>query len=80
MGGVSAKLPIKLMYTSNIPMLMQCGLLLIIFFVSQAMQMFFKGSLLNSLLGSWQEAQGHQVALKPIGGFAYFFSAPDGFL
>lgn len=75
-----AKLPIKLMYTSNIPMLMFCGVLLVIFFVSQIMQMYFKGSFLNAILGSWQEAQGNQVALKPIGGLAYFLSCPDSLL
>jgi len=75
----NAKLPIRLLYTSNIPVLMQCGVVMIVYFVSQMIQMFFKGSFLVSIFGSWQEA-GNGVDLKPIGGLAYYLSPPDGML
>lgn len=72
----NAKLPIRLLYTSNIPMFMECGIVLIIFFVSQMLQSYLKGSFLVSIFGSWQEAH-PGMDLKPIGGFAYYISSPD---
>jgi len=71
-----AKYPIKMIYTSNIPVLLQSSIVMVVYFYSQIIQLNFKGSYLNSFFGTWQEAQGTITELKPVGGFAYFLTAP----
>jgi len=72
----TAKLPIRLLYTSNISVLMMCAVVQIVFFTSQILQLNFKGSFFVSIFGSWHEADAHSK-LRPNGGLAYYLSPPD---
>lgn len=74
-GGESVH-PIKLFYTSNIPIILQAALVSNLFFFSQMLYKRFPGNPIISLLGMWQEhpqAPGQSI---PIGGLAYYISPP----
>ena len=66
--------PIKLFYTSNIPIILQTALVSNLYFFSQLLYKRFSTNLLVRLLGVWQEAEGGQSI--PVGGFAYYVSPP----
>jgi preprotein translocase subunit SecY len=68
-----ASLPIKLLYTSHLPVIITVAYLLVIYWSSQMLQLFFtKNSILVSICGQWSE-----VEMRPVGGLAYFLSPPD---
>ena len=74
----TSQYPIKLFYTSNMPIILQTALVSNIYFVSQ---MFYSRSPSNAfvrILGKWQEAEdgGHTI---PTGGIAYYISPPRSF-
>jgi len=78
--GVVQPYPIKLFYTSNIPIILQTALVSNLFFVSQLLYSRFGGFILVNLLGTWQEVQtGSGLQSIPIGGLAYYMSPPHGF-
>lgn len=66
--------PIRLLYTSNIPMMMQCAILQALYFMSQMLQLNLgKRSFIVSMVGTWKEA----TAFEPMtatGGLAYYLS------
>jgi protein transport protein SEC61 subunit alpha len=66
--------PIKLFYTSNIPIILQTALVSNLYFLSQLLYKRYRGNLLVQLLGQWQETAGGQSI--PIGGLAYYVSPP----
>ena len=67
--------PIKLFYSSNIPIILQSALVSNLFFVSQILYKKFKGNILIGLLGKWQDSEnGHSY---PIGGLSYYLSPPQ---
>lgn len=76
--GQQGNYPIKLFYTSNIPIILQTALVSNLYFVSQLLYRRFKNNVLVNLLGQWQEvdAGGHSV---PVGGIAYYISPPGSF-
>jgi len=78
--GVVQPYPIKLFYTSNIPIILQTALVSNLFFISQMLYSRFGGFILINLLGTWEEVQtGAGVQSIPVGGLAYYISPPHGF-
>lgn len=62
--------PIKLLYTSNMPIILQSALVSNIYFFSQLLYNNFSGSFLVNLLGQWRGS-------TPVGGLAYLITAPS---
>jgi protein transport protein SEC61 subunit alpha len=75
MKGYKQPYPIKLFYTSNIPIILQTAFVSNLYFFSQILGKKFKGNFLVNLLGKWQEYDmaGHSA---PVGGLAYYISPP----
>lgn len=75
MKGYKQPYPIKLFYTSNIPIILQTAFVSNLYFFSQILSKKFKGNLIVNLLGKWQEYDmaGHSA---PVGGLAYYISPP----
>jgi len=72
--GQQGSYPIKLFYTSNIPIILQTALVSNFYFLSQLLYRRFYENPFVSLIGSWQEtSQGQSV---PVGGLAYYISPP----
>ena len=67
--------PIRLFYTSNIPIILQTALVSNLYFFSQMLYRNFKGSFITNLFGNWQEA-GMQGQLVPVGGLIYYITSP----
>lgn len=67
--------PIKLFYTSNIPIILQSALVSNLYFFSQMLYRNFKGSFITGLFGNWQEA-GMQGQIVPVGGLIYYITSP----
>jgi len=77
--GQSSVYPIKLFYTSNIPIILQTALVSNLYFFSQLLYKRFSGNILVQLLGRWQEVDGPNQSAQsiPIGGLAYYVSPPS---
>lgn len=60
--GQTSSYPIKLFYTSNIPIILQSALVSNLYFISQMLYNKFGGNLLIDLLGTWQTYQGGGVS------------------
>jgi protein transport protein SEC61 subunit alpha len=76
-GNVGGSYPIKLFYTSNIPIILQTALVSNFYFFSQLLFRRFPGNLIINLIGQWRELQGGQSI--PVGGIAYYISPPISF-
>eukprot|EP00742_Colponemidia_sp_Colp-10_P000784 GILJ01000850.1.p1 GENE.GILJ01000850.1~~GILJ01000850.1.p1 ORF type:complete len:476 (+),score=84.78 GILJ01000850.1:69-1496(+) len=76
MRGQQGSYPIKLFYTSNIPIILQTALVSNLYFFSQLLYRRFKTNVLVNLLGQWQDVEmgGQSV---PVGGLAYYISPPS---
>eukprot|EP01024_Parvocaulis_polyphysoides_P039318 TRINITY_DN3551_c0_g1_i2.p1 TRINITY_DN3551_c0_g1~~TRINITY_DN3551_c0_g1_i2.p1 ORF type:complete len:474 (+),score=70.52 TRINITY_DN3551_c0_g1_i2:84-1505(+) len=72
--GQQGNYPIKLFYTSNMPIILQSALVSNLYFISQMLYKRYGGNLLVQLLGRWQESQYGQMA--PVGGLVYYISPP----
>ncbi|KAI6687179.1 hypothetical protein NL676_024007 [Syzygium grande] len=75
--GQQGSYPIKLFYTSNMPIILQSALVSNIYFISQLLHRKYSGNFLVNLLGKWKESEysgGHSV---PVGGIAYYITAPS---
>jgi len=73
-GQAGRKLPIKLFYTSNIPVILQTALVSNLYTLSQLLSRRFPGNLLVRLFGDWRpNATGQYI---PTGGVAYYLSPP----
>lgn len=79
MKGYRQPYPIKLFYTSNIPIILQTAFVSNLYFFSQILAKKFRGNFLVNLLGKWQEYDmaGHSA---PVGGLAYYISPPRDFV
>eukprot|EP00927_Polykrikos_kofoidii_P023487 TRINITY_DN2162_c0_g1_i6.p1 TRINITY_DN2162_c0_g1~~TRINITY_DN2162_c0_g1_i6.p1 ORF type:complete len:474 (+),score=91.99 TRINITY_DN2162_c0_g1_i6:111-1532(+) len=77
MRGQQGSYPIKLFYTSNIPIILQTALVSNLYFFSQLLYRRFKSNMLVNLLGQWQESDFGQSV--PVGGLAYYISPPTTF-
>jgi len=76
--GQQGSYPIKLFYTSNIPIILQTALVSNLYFFSQLLYRRFKSNMLVNLLGQWQE-QDYGGQFIPVGGLAYYISPPPSF-
>ena len=70
--------PIKLFYSSNIPIILQSALVSNLYFFSQILYKRYRNYFFVKLLGQWQDVEaGHSV---PIGGLVYYISPPNNIL
>jgi len=76
--GQQSTYPIKLFYTSNIPIILQTALVSNLYFFSQLLYKRYNTNPLVQLLGRWQEVDANGVS-RPIGGLAYYVSPPKSF-
>lgn len=75
--GQTSSYPIKLFYTSNIPIILQSALVSNLYVISQMLSAKFSGNFIINLLGVWAES-GPQRSY-PIGGLCYYLSPPESF-
>lgn len=75
--GQQGSYPIKLFYTSNMPIILQTALVSNLYFISQLLYKKFGGNFLVRLLGIWQDVEGGGGQTVPVGGLAYYMSAPS---
>merc|ERR1712178_598922 len=73
--GQMGSYPIKLFYTSNIPIILQTALVSNLYFFSQLLYKRFKSNMLVNLLGQWQDQEYGGQSI-PVGGLAYYISPP----
>ncbi|CAB1353549.1 unnamed protein product, partial [Coregonus sp. 'balchen'] len=72
--------PIKLFYTSNIPIILQSALVSNLYVISQMLSTRFSGNFLVNLLGTWSDTStGGPARAYPVGGLCYFLSPPESF-
>jgi len=75
--GQQGSYPIKLFYTSNIPIILQTALVSNLYFFSQLLYKRYSGNFLVQLLGRWQDVEGGGGSQSvPVGGLAYYVSPP----
>jgi len=76
--GQSGTYPIKLFYTSNIPIILQTALVSNLYFLSQMLYRRYPTNFIVALFGSWRELEGSQYSGQsiPVGGIAYYISPP----
>merc|ERR1712159_985752 len=73
--GPAGSYPIKLFYTSNIPIILQTALVSNLYFFSQLLYKRYRDNIFVNLLGQWRELEYSQQSI-PVGGLAYFVSPP----
>merc|ERR1711920_580012 len=72
--------PIKLFYTSNIPIILQSALVSNLYIISQILSTRFAGNFFVNLLGVWADIERSGPARShPIGGLCYYLSPPESF-
>lgn len=76
--GQQGNYPIKLFYTSNIPIILQTALVSNLYWFSQLLYRRFKSNMLVNILGQWQETEFGGQSI-PVGGLAYYISPPTSF-
>merc|ERR1719321_647302 len=76
--GQHGSYPIKLFYTSNIPIILQTALVSNLYFFSQLLYKRFKSNMIVNLLGQWQEVDYSGQSI-PVGGIVYYISPPQSF-
>jgi protein transport protein SEC61 subunit alpha len=77
--GASATYPIKLFYTSNIPIILQAAFMSNLFFVSQLVYNRYPSNIFVSLLGRWDQVEGSGQSV-PVGGLVYYVSPVGSFM
>ena len=75
--GQQGSYPIKLFYTSNMPIILQTALVSNLYFLSQLLYKRYPNNFLVNLFGSWSEVQDGQSI--PTAGIAYYISPPTSF-
>merc|ERR1740117_1203685 len=76
--GQQSSYPIKLFYTSNMPIILQSALVSNVYFFSQLLYKRFKSNMLVNLLGQWQEVDYSGQSI-PVGGIVYYISPLHSF-
>merc|ERR1719207_508959 len=76
--GQQGSYPIKLFYTSNMPIILQTALVSNLYFFSQLLYKRFKSNMVVNLIGQWQEVDYTGQSI-PVGGIAYYISPPHSF-
>ncbi|KAL0442612.1 UNVERIFIED_CONTAM: protein transport protein Sec61 subunit alpha [Sesamum latifolium] len=74
--GQQGSYPIKLFYTSNMPIILQSALVSNLYFISQLLYKRYGGNFLVNLLGKWKESE-YSGQSVPVGGLAYYVTAPS---
>lgn len=75
--GQQGSYPIKLFYTSNIPIILQTALVSNLYFFSQLLYKRYSTNPLVQLIGRWQDVQGGMGSQSvPVGGLSYYVSPP----
>ncbi|KAL6511238.1 Protein transport protein Sec61 subunit alpha [Orobanche minor] len=74
--GQQGSYPIKLFYTSNMPIILQSALVSNLYFISQLLYRRYSGSFLVNLLGKWKESEYSGQSIS-VGGLAYYITAPS---
>lgn len=70
--------PIKLFYTSNIPIILQTALVSNLYFISQILFKKYPENIMIHLLGRWETPEMSASAqMRPVGGIAYYVSPPQ---
>jgi len=79
--GNQGSYPIKLFYTSNIPIILQTALVSNLYFISQILYKRYPENIFIHLLGRWEEPEmsGGHGQMRPVGGLAYYVSPPTSF-
>ncbi|KAL6197296.1 hypothetical protein ACLB2K_032905 [Fragaria x ananassa] len=75
--GQQRSYPIKLFYTSNMPIILQSALVFNLSFCSQLLYKMHGGNFLVNLLGKWKESGYSSGQLIPVGGLAYYITPPS---
>jgi protein transport protein SEC61 subunit alpha len=75
--GQQGSYPIKLFYTSNIPIILQTALVSNLYFFSQLLYKRYSTNVLVQMLGRWQDVEGGSGQNVPVGGLAYYVSPPN---
>ena len=73
--GQRGSYPVKLFYTSNMPIMLESALTSNIFILSQMLASRFPDNLLVRLLGVWEPIEG-SPQLQAVSGIAYYMSPP----
>jgi len=76
--GHNASWPIKLFYTSNMPVILQTAMVSNAYFFSQLLYKRFKANMIVNMIGQWQEKELTGDAV-PVGGLVYYISPPHSF-
>ncbi|KAB8349582.1 hypothetical protein FH972_023606 [Carpinus fangiana] len=76
--GMRGSFPVRLFYTSNMPIMLQSALSSNIFLVSQMLYSRFSENLLVKLIGVWEPREG-SAQLYAASGIAYYMSPPLNF-
>lgn len=76
--GQNSVFPIKLFYTSNMPIILVTAIVSQVYFISQILSSRYSHNFFVRLLGVWKESQTSQGS-KPISGLAYYISPPTSF-
>lgn len=74
--GQQGKYPIKLFYTSNMPIILQTALTSNLYFLSQMLYNRYSSNVLVRLLGVWKEMKENPGQSVPVSGLAYYISPP----
>ncbi|KAI9298669.1 SecY protein [Neoconidiobolus thromboides FSU 785] len=77
--GSRGTFPVKLFYTSNMPIMLQSALTSNVFLVSQMLYIRFPENFLVRLFGVW-EPIGESTMLSPVSGLAYYLRPPNAFI
>jgi len=75
--GQQGKYPIKLFYTSNMPIILQTALVSNLYFLSQLLYNRYSGNIIVRLLGVWKELRENPGNSVPVSGLAYYISPPQ---
>merc|ERR1712060_621384 len=68
--------PIKLFYTSNMPIILESALVSNLYFISQLLHRRYSSNFLVRLFGRWQESEFSAGQHIPVGGLVYYISPP----
>merc|ERR1719224_289069 len=76
--GMQGSYPIKLFYTSNMPIILQTALVSNLYFLSQLLYKRYPNNFLINLFGKWKDAEtGGPQNQMPVGGLVYYISPPN---
>ena len=76
--GMQGSYPIKLFYTSNMPIILQTALVSNLYFLSQLLYKRYPNNFLIQMFGTWKDEEtGGPAGQAPISGLVYYLSPPN---